>query len=632
MKKVFIYFAAALCLAACTQESPVIEEDSNSLEPQYVTVSFSVTTENDSDQEVKALIDQVGGTIAWNDGDQIAIHTDKGNLAVLTYRTSHGKFTGSIAADDSVSDDCIAYYPASIAASGNDSKVSLPNSYTSIQEAAKSFPLRGTVSGSSITLKHLGGVIRITLNNAPESLDKVVLTMPKNITGDFTVADDSGNKVINAGASSDDVTINVPSSSRIGDDLVLLVPVPVGSYDGFNVEFYEGSTKLFEKGTANTITMARKQFRKMAAFNTPEGDVSTEWRIYRSYSGSWDVGANNYVSLKEMIGHPNWLAARNVIIDENGFRFSNYDGSAWSKTNWGGSRTESLHTRYATSSTTASRIRTGNAGTYDIYFNSSTYEFFLANAGDPWYRYVYILPDKAAELSTIYWLHSWGADSEGDVTKWYGCMNSGIKTVNGAQYLVFRFDPYKYQTYSEAEAYKNQNYLPNYTLNFILYNESAVQLYRIENSLSPVAGTNVFGYQVSARSDARGQFTNIEDPQKASGYRVLLVDDDAHSIQTQSEYFTWTSEGLIAKNVSLSSTNIGFIITYNGSWSSPACGFDNTKAAEYFDLKGSDSIELSNVKDVGFTHFRFNTAQLPTTVDIKLDIYNKRVWILPHEL
>ena len=162
MKKLFYVAIAALTLAACAKE--LVPQNESKV--PMVEVSFTATI--NKEDITKAEVNMTSGATTWDNTDAIAVHTVGGKLATL-YAKSSGTsvtFTGEIESGDEIADGAIAYYPASIAIAGaaNIDKINMPASYASPALAAKGFPLQGVLSGSEIEFKHIGALLKVTVN------------------------------------------------------------------------------------------------------------------------------------------------------------------------------------------------------------------------------------------------------------------------------------------------------------------------------------------------------------------------------------------------------------------------------------------------------------------------------------
>ena len=427
MKKSFYLLLAVLSIAACSKEIDKEDIIADPASTEMVEVSFKAVI--DQEDFTKAEISMTDGSCTWDSGDEIAVHTTNGALAVLTAQSAGAEvtFKGSIPVGDAIPADAIAYYPASVAVEGEDDQVSLPLSYSSVSEAAKGFPMRGVLSAGTITFKHIGALLKVSVNDIPSNVNSVELSTSVAIAGTLDVdASDASAPICEIGTGAKTISIATSAALRVDPTTVFLIPLPVGELTGgFTINFKENSTVVATKSTASNVAIGRGKVVKMKAF-APEGPVS-EWYIPGGFN-SWSTSATR---MTEVLGHSPWLVARNINTtpvggQSAGFKF--FNSGTWK----GGSMT-SLHTQAEANS--EANIIPSN-GSYDIYYNPDSNKFFLANAGEPWiYKIVHLMCDMELSDAT-YYLHIWPHAGSGLNTVWPGIAGSA-ETISGIPYHKF---------------------------------------------------------------------------------------------------------------------------------------------------------------------------------------------------
>ena len=233
-KALFIIVAAMLMAASCTKENDSRIPESPSNNSDLVTYKLKVSF----DESTKASINESNGAFSWSGAgeDQIAIFDSAHNKFVtFTSTDASGNFS-AVAEAGSEFEGNVAYYPASIAVyDGGVATYSFPTSFSSEAEAAKSFPLTGTVSSGAITLSHLGALIKMSFSNVPSFTTKLVL---------------------NDGAK--DITVNVtPSAGAI----IAVVPIPAGTYILTAKLVDDNSNEFFTKARASKTYAAASYYR-----------------------------------------------------------------------------------------------------------------------------------------------------------------------------------------------------------------------------------------------------------------------------------------------------------------------------------------------------------------------------------
>ena len=231
---------------------------------------------------------------SWTAGDKIAVWA--GSEGSGQYYTSEA-YTGGNTYQISLSGTRSNYavYPASIAvaeaATATSLKVTLPAEYDIEGNGATFSPLpmlAENTEGADLEFKHLGGLLRLTVNSVPTGTTKLVVDLGQRISGSFDVVSDesSGDLVIQAGEGSTPVTFHVTSS---GDGLVLNLPVPTGTYTTLVVEAQNNTGDvLATMDSPFSWTCARAHGKKVE-------DATVNWDYIVETIG--DIQFTNLISL-----------------------------------------------------------------------------------------------------------------------------------------------------------------------------------------------------------------------------------------------------------------------------------------------------------------------------------------------
>ncbi len=516
MKKIFYLAIAALAFAACARELAP-EAESN-----LPKVKVSIKAILEQEDVTKAEINMSNGTASWEAGDQIAVHTKNGKLATLEAESAGTSvtFSGTVDAGDDIEDGAIAYYPASIAIEGNDAKVNMPASYGSPVLSAKGFPLKGVLSeDGAIVFKHIGALLKVTVNNVPASVTSLVLTP----AGDFSVSGQLAVDNTNAakpkcvlGDIKNSVTVNTSSTDRTTSACVFYIPLPTGTLTGgFAIELKNGTEVVSTKTTNSDFTIGRAKVIKMKAF-TPEGNGS-EWYLAGKFN-NWSTTANQMTTV---VGHEEWKVARNITLpdysgEDQGFKFFKNEGEGV----WKGGNCSALHTEYSADG--SSNIDYTHSVSYDIYYNPTSNKFFLAYPGEPWNRTIYLLTDMELSDPTEYKLHVYSYADGSIKNSWPGA--EGVATViSGIPYTKYEF------------SINNSDYIVAGRYNCILNNNGDSSDKRYDFTNGPLVVTNNDGgdYYLSysgkefdaisaAGNNTMTQFTDPAKPQGQSNWGAFV--------------------------------------------------------------------------------------------------------------
>ncbi len=175
------------------------------------------------------------GSFTWQTGDAIGVATSNGH-STFNLNSGAGTASATFSAIYSGTLGSYATYPADIFDS--ESKITIPAS-RNWSEGNTNCSMFGNLSEGNVAFKHLGGVVKVTLNGVPAEAKKFVFSTPgKKITGEFDILTETGgngNKYI---ATSDDIgTANSSYTQSFtlnaAKNMAFYIPVPCGTYPKF---------------------------------------------------------------------------------------------------------------------------------------------------------------------------------------------------------------------------------------------------------------------------------------------------------------------------------------------------------------------------------------------------------------
>ena len=352
MKKTVIYIlasAAAIILAPACQQLDLISDGIGALTARLA----------DGAPATKTSFDNIEGKLLWNEGDQIAVHYSDGQYRTLDLTPQSPATTATVAApvvNPSVR-DYYAVYPASaaVAASyGNTTlKVHLPSEYdiTDIIAGATGnpgadyapLPMVAVNDPASATdaldFYHVGGLLRIILTGIDPTTQKVRVTLDKDVTGDYVVADPgtTAPSITTAGTAANNVVTFTLAAGAIGETLAastifLNVPVPCGTYDLVTVECLDNAatpavvaSQVFD---TKSLAFGRHHGKKIGFGTTGAYDyaigVLSDATV--AYDGGVGSLANAFVSYKT----PDSGTSRDAVPFT--LEYSEDGGATWSAT------------------------------------------------------------------------------------------------------------------------------------------------------------------------------------------------------------------------------------------------------------------------------------------------------------
>ncbi len=326
MKQFKMYFLAAIicCMVAACNINVITPEDE---EPQQPKVTYIRADANEN--ATKASIDGTDASFYWNAGDQIVVNTNSGYkvsdvLTTFDGATATFSFSGENAFDDADRTN-YAFYPYTIVSGTTVPTITLPASYTLAQVTGEVTPcpmIAVNSPGTTLAFKQLCALLRITVNNIPPHTSYLKVDFGnKQVQGVFTLGEDAqGNKIIetSTAAGNSIVTITGLDANSWTDNLVISIPVPVGTYQSLKVSAYAGTgsdpvlsvvrqIKVSSgKWEANRLA-ARKISASLPAFSVSNGSrvtiAKTNLRIWKKDEGDeYSFNENPY----DCTNYDNW--------------------------------------------------------------------------------------------------------------------------------------------------------------------------------------------------------------------------------------------------------------------------------------------------------------------------------------
>ena len=134
----------------------------------------------------------------------------------------------------------------------------------------------GVETGGNIKFNHLAGVMRFKFRNVPVGTDKFILTLDKKINGTFTADLTEDHPALQtestSNASEKSITLNFDALTSV-QDIMLYVPLPLGTYTTLGLEVKAGSQSVWSYTNTVTNTINRKSLILMPTV-TLAGSIS----------------------------------------------------------------------------------------------------------------------------------------------------------------------------------------------------------------------------------------------------------------------------------------------------------------------------------------------------------------------
>ena len=269
-----------LLFCSCAMEEAPIEGGSIAAVMEDIQTRTAVTDE---------------GIFTWSAGDKVWLEITA-NPGYVTGTLSTGAGTGSANFSygtyfGDMTGKAVYPFNAGHYVNGDELSVVLPASYdlgTNLSNTNAA--MYGVETNGSIKFNHLAGVMRFKFRNVPVGTDKFILTLDKKINGIFTadLTEDHPalQTVATSNASEKSITLNFDALTSV-QDIMLYVPLPLGTYTTLGLEVKAGSQSVWSYSNTVTNTINRKSLILMPTV-TLAGSISGDIEGSETPEGSQD--------------------------------------------------------------------------------------------------------------------------------------------------------------------------------------------------------------------------------------------------------------------------------------------------------------------------------------------------------
>ena len=266
MKKLFLStLLCALTFVACTQSD-------QSLDTAGFKRTLSASVERVIDGTRAGM--ESDGLFFWHEGDKIGTLMTNGNVRPMTLTAGDGgKSTGTFELNTNETIGNYAFFPynqnSRVDAAGN-LTINFPAEYnygSVIGEKENSFGIAmwGQILNGSVAFKHLGGVLKIYVNDLPvgDNMHFTLSTTGKKLTGEFTTTLDCETPVLETSDDNENDTVVISfNNTKENATAVFYVPMPVGTYPVIDVVVTDANGEEIAFGYWTDQTVERRAQKK----------------------------------------------------------------------------------------------------------------------------------------------------------------------------------------------------------------------------------------------------------------------------------------------------------------------------------------------------------------------------------
>lgn len=338
MIKRLLILVVLFAAAGCSKVAESGKDTPRSPQMRTVILTACIDKREEETASGKAAVSDAGA-LTWQTEDKIAVLDDGGTFREFTLASGAGTdiatFEGSIPAGHSAT--TVAVFPWRNGHSWSASEglsLSLPSEYSVAESAKALMPMIADFEneGDDLHFRHVGGLIRLTLQDIPSDASSVRLSSYHNqLSGSFPMTDISSPETSAASVPTieQDTTVTV-NFSRRASEMDFYIPLPAVVLNGFTVDLYDSSgTLIGRKRAPATMDIPRGCYLRMPPVSlTPVTEYQKikfiEYNVLQGMINDYPNNMDNFVAWVK------WRAPDILVICE-GKTFGNgqsiYDAS-----------------------------------------------------------------------------------------------------------------------------------------------------------------------------------------------------------------------------------------------------------------------------------------------------------------
>ncbi len=176
-------------------------------------------------------------SFAWEKDDEILVFTTGSNKKFIANESGKTTtFQGGLDTGTEFNRYAVYPYRSEHALADDKLTIYLPDSYVKSSKVESPMISSLDKNSRSLSFKHVGVVLKLTLNNIPAGATKMVFQTKAGITGKFDLQGDQ--IVVGQVNSYDKVTVTFDETNEVKSGEVFYIPVPTGKIPGFDISVY----------------------------------------------------------------------------------------------------------------------------------------------------------------------------------------------------------------------------------------------------------------------------------------------------------------------------------------------------------------------------------------------------------
>lgn len=253
-------------------------------------------------------------TLLWSAGDELLVYSQSGNRLFKIQggegRTS-AEFTGKLPKNPvgvllnsaelfpTLTDSCLS--------------ITLPSTIKNLDKC--SLPMWTSWSGNQVTLKHLTGVLAVSMKNVPTNYNQLNIASSEVITGAFQ-ADVAQSEIMLVPASDNENNKEMSLDFQHlvdADHDIIYIPLPVGTYSSLKIFVSDGTDEFVLKQWKNLEIKRADLYPVSCAYLVIDGTTPSD--VSNALDNELDIQDNNSSTVTDLSAQIDFTSE--IIADEN---------------------------------------------------------------------------------------------------------------------------------------------------------------------------------------------------------------------------------------------------------------------------------------------------------------------------
>ena len=309
MKNKWLFLFYILFAVGCS-ESEVVENPPQPDQPEMEQEDKLIATF----ERVTSRMEIQDETLLWSAGDELLVYSKSGN-SLFKIQGGEGQASAEFTGKLPKNPVGVLLNSAELSPSLKDSclSITLPSTIKNLDKC--SLPMWTSWSGNQVILKHLTGLLAVSMKNVPTNYNRLHIASSEVITGAFQ-ADISQSEIMLVPASDNEnnkeMSLDFQHLVDADHDMIYL-PLPVGTYSTLKISVSDGTDEFVLKQWKNLEIKRADLYPVSCTYLVIDGTTPSD--VSNALDNELDVQDNNSSSITDLSAQIDF--ASEIVADEN---------------------------------------------------------------------------------------------------------------------------------------------------------------------------------------------------------------------------------------------------------------------------------------------------------------------------